>query len=71
MKKDNPCIEFFSGKAWFNEAGCYHREDGPAIIASNGDKYFFLEGLSLSKEEWFAKLTLEQKENIIWLWNEL
>lgn len=29
---------------WFNEAGQYHREDGPAIEWANGDKIWYLNG---------------------------
>lgn len=39
---------------WYNEKGEYHREDGPAIERSNGDKYWFING-KLHREDGPAK----------------
>lgn len=29
---------------WYNEDGQYHKEDGPAIVYSNGDKFWYING---------------------------
>ena len=31
-------------KAWYNREGNIHREDGPAIICSNGSEEYFIDG---------------------------
>lgn len=43
-----------------------HRVDGPAVVAF-GYNYWYINGIRFhSKDEWFAALTPEQKENYIW-----
>ena len=41
--------------------GLLHRTDGPAIISKDAERYWSLNGLSCSKEEWFDRLTPEQR----------
>ncbi len=50
---------------WFID-GKLHRKDGPAIEYYNGTKSWWLNGYSYSQEEWFERLTPEQKEKAIW-----
>lgn len=40
----NPVTSIFGDKRWFNEAGEYHRVDGPAIVYENGDMSWYLNG---------------------------
>jgi hypothetical protein len=40
---------------WYNEYGDYHRDDGPAVIESNGDAYWRIHGETLSFAEWCKK----------------
>lgn len=59
---------------WISENGklnfighYYHREDGPAIEWSDGEKCWYLDNILFdSKEEWFKTLTSERKENYVW-----
>ena len=48
---------------WYNEEGCYHREDGPAIILSFGRVEWCLNSEAYEFAEWLFKLnkTDEQK----------
>ena len=39
---------------YFNEQEQYHREDGPAIDYTNGDKYYYLMGKEYFYEDWIA-----------------
>jgi hypothetical protein len=39
----------------FNEDNKLHCEDGPAVQYSNGDRYWFLNGVRLSEAEWMRK----------------
>jgi hypothetical protein len=40
----NPIIDEYNVKQWFNSQGQLHREDGPAVIWPNGDKYWYKNG---------------------------
>jgi len=40
----NPRIDEFGTKAWYNTQGQLHREDGPAIEFTRGDKYWAING---------------------------
>ncbi len=48
--------------------GQLHREDGPAAILLRDSKinYYFLNGVKLTKEVWFDKLTPEQRAEVLW-----
>lgn len=50
----------------FYKKGEYHNENGPAIIFPNGNKEYHLDGVLLSKEKWFSKLSEDQKEKLLW-----
>ncbi len=50
--------------------GCFHRIDGPAIIGLGGYQEWFVRGRSCnSQEEWFERLTAEEKEIAVWNMN--
>lgn len=70
---DGPAVECIDGpkkgfKLWVIKDS-WHRVDGPAQIWPNGNCKYYLFGTLFSKEEWFASLTSEQKENYIWQLN--
>ena len=44
MKEYKVEVSEYSTK-WFNLDGKLHREDGPAVECSNGDKYYFINDL--------------------------
>jgi hypothetical protein len=59
-------VEYHNGtKLWYFK-GKLHREDGPAIKWSNGNKSWFINGVEYSQEEWFERLSEEDKEKAIW-----
>ena len=37
----NPIIDESGTKRWHNEAGQFHRTDGPAIIYANGEQHWY------------------------------
>jgi len=41
----NPEIDDDGTKMWHNESEWLHRENGPAIECSNGDKFWFINGV--------------------------
>jgi hypothetical protein len=65
-RDDGPAVELKNGgKYWFFN-GQRHRIDGPAIEHFNGDKSWFLNGFNYPQEEWFEKLSDEDKLKAIW-----
>jgi hypothetical protein len=40
----NPFINIHGTKYWRNDNGDFHREDGPAIEWTNGDKEWYIDG---------------------------
>ena len=51
-------------KGWFNEDGKRHREDGPAVILSDGTEEWWLNNKKLSFTEWADELNLDQKTKL-------
>lgn len=41
---DNPTIDSCGTKIWYNSAGEFHRDNGPAIEYANGDKTWYQNG---------------------------
>jgi hypothetical protein len=65
-RENGPAIELYTGdKIWYLN-GKLHRIDGPAIDFFVGRKEWWLEGIKYSQEEWFEKLSEEDKEKAIW-----
>jgi hypothetical protein len=48
--------EYSNGSKYWCRNGQYHREDGPAIECSNGDKFWYLDNKEYTESE-FLKLT--------------
>ena len=44
-------------KIWRNAEGQFHRTDGPAVEWANGSKYWYLEGVNYTEEEFLAKMS--------------
>jgi len=58
------CVEFADGsKGWFVK-GLYHREDGPAILTYNGEKYWYLNGQLYYFEEWLKLTPISDEEKV-------
>jgi hypothetical protein len=63
---NGPAVEYANGfKAWYFN-GERHSTTCPAIIHVNGTKEWWLEGIKYSQEEWFEKLSAEDKLEAIW-----
>ena len=43
-------------RLWTNSDGVRHREDGPAVVFLDGDKYWYISGKNFSKDEWLQWL---------------
>lgn len=69
-REDGPAEEYHNGyKAW-RKHGILHRIDGPAMTGPSGDFYYINNIIYPNREDWFAALTLEQKNDAIWNANE-
>jgi hypothetical protein len=44
MNKQNPVIDKYGDKRWFNEKGELHRDDGPAIELADGERRWYKDG---------------------------
>jgi hypothetical protein len=42
--------------SWFNDDGEWHKEEGPALIYSNGDVEWYLNGKIYSFADWLIEL---------------
>jgi hypothetical protein len=49
-------VNKYGSRFWYNEEGKFHRIDGPAVEWSNGIKFWFINGVKYSKEE-FNEIT--------------
>ena len=53
MKKKKYNVDVFEdGSEFWYHNGLMHRENGPAVTEETGDKYWYLEGRCMSKEDW-------------------
>ena len=64
-REDGPARIGKNGTEWYIH-GELHREDGPAVIFPNGKIHWYLNDTIYSKEDWFKKLTEEQKEKMLY-----
>ena len=56
---------------WCNQKGQPHREDGPAVTHSDGEKEFFINGEYYSEEEYWEKLKPAKELTVAQLEKEL
>lgn len=54
-REDGPAIIYHGIHHWYRW-GKYHREDGPALTCSDGEIYWFLNGVELSPLEYYELL---------------
>ncbi len=59
-------INFWNNNYYWFVNGRKHREDGPAVIYSDGHKFWYLNDYSYSQEQWFEQLTPEQQISFLW-----
>jgi len=52
---------------WFNAAGQNHREDGPAVIYTDGSMLWTLYDVSYSLKEWCIELNKSDEEKMLLL----
>jgi hypothetical protein len=57
-------IDELGNECWYKD-GKLHREDGPALIYSYGNKEYWLNNKCLSKEEWWNRLSHEMRLKVL------
>jgi hypothetical protein len=50
---------------WYNEAGAYHKEDGPAIIYPDGGGTWWLNGVNYTFKKWCIKVTISDEQKML------
>jgi hypothetical protein len=51
--------------SWYNEAGEYHRADGPAVIFSDGIEFWWLNGIPYSFDDWLFTLNKPDEDKLL------
>ena len=59
---DNPAVIYEEGTKVWCKNDIAHREDGPALEYTNGDKYYYLEGIQYTQENYYK--TLKEIDNL-------
>ena len=67
-RKNNHSVEYIAGpnkgrKEWTNSKGFWHREDGPAILNTDGSKLFYIDGERLGENVYWAYMEKYKEEN--------
>lgn len=62
----NSFYEVPDGTKFYLLDGEIHRVDGPATIYPDGEVNYALCGEILTKEDWFKRLTIEEKKKVIY-----
>jgi hypothetical protein len=56
LQSDGSYLNKWGTISWFNEAGVYHRLDGPACIYTDGDVTWLLNDIKYPFDQWCIKL---------------
>jgi len=63
---DGSYIDDDGNIVWYNEAGEYHREDGPAVLYTNGrGGYWRLNNIEYSFADWLIELNKSDEEKMM------
>tara|TARA_B110000259_G_scaffold50480_1_gene59377 strand:- start:325 stop:588 length:264 start_codon:yes stop_codon:yes gene_type:complete len=63
---DGSYVDDFGDITWYNKAGDFHREDGPSIIYTNGNAYWYIHGISYdSFAEWLIELNKPDESKML------
>jgi len=50
---------------WYNEEGQAHKEDGPAVIWANGNRYWFLNGDHIDFRRWIKLTPVSDEQKLL------
>ena len=57
-------IDRHGDKFWYKKGKC-HRDEGPAVESADGDKWWFLHGKRMSKEEHKRRVRIKKLESFL------
>ena len=63
-QSDGSYVDREGNITWYNDAGEWHREDGPAVIKSDGEIYWYFNGREYKFDEWL-KLNKTDEEKMM------
>lgn len=69
MRKKQYNVEVYAdGSEFWYYNGLMHRENGPAVTEETGDKYWYIEGRCMAREDWVdvlntTDMTLKEVED--------
>ena len=65
-QSDGSYVDKEGNMTWYNDAGEWHREDGPSIIYTNGNAYWYIHGISYdSFAEWLIELNKPDESKML------
>jgi hypothetical protein len=65
-QSDGSYIDTYGDIAWYNKAGQYHREEGPAVIYASGRSYWYLNSKEYdSFDDWLIKANISDKSKMM------
>jgi hypothetical protein len=64
-QSDGSYINSYGDITWYNEAGKYHREDGPAVLYSEGVVGWNIHGLPMTFRKWLTKSTASDEHKML------
>ena len=64
-QSDGSYVDREGNITWYNDAGEWHREDGPACIFSNGELEWWLNGDIFQFAEWLIELNKPDESKML------
>jgi hypothetical protein len=65
LQSDGSYLNYFDTACWYNKTGATHREDGPAIIYSDGRIFWRLNGFNYTFNDWCIELNKSDEEKML------
>jgi hypothetical protein len=71
-QSDGSYLNSYGDITWYNEAGKYHRADGPAVLYADGVIYsgsgavgWYIDGLPMTFRKWLTKSTASDEHKMM------
>ena len=65
LRSDGSYLNVYGETTWYNELGQLHREDGPAIIKSDGRVYWCLSRTYYTFADWLIELDVSDEAKML------
>jgi hypothetical protein len=64
-QSDGSYVDRVGNISWYNKHGEWHREDGPAVIYSNGEVEWMINGYNYTFAEWLIELNKPDEDKML------